>query len=88
MSASIVVLKSREFTIFVHNFRDSLLYVYRGTKNGANIDRIHVFKRGSDLVTVNEASRWIHAFKRGSDLVTVNEASKSIAYMKKRNQRF
>ncbi|GLJ34381.1 hypothetical protein SUGI_0691230 [Cryptomeria japonica] len=53
-------LSSGELLVFIHNFKDSCLHLYRSPKIGSNINNmspIHTFKRGFDLLSVDEGAR-------------------------------
>ncbi|GLJ34369.1 hypothetical protein SUGI_0691060 [Cryptomeria japonica] len=64
----VVVLKSGELMVFIHSFRDSSLYLYRGPKTGFYINNmgypIHAFRRGFDLVAVDETIRSMALYEK------------------------
>ncbi|KAH9293003.1 hypothetical protein KI387_041803 [Taxus chinensis] len=57
----VAVLKSGELMVFIHNFKDSCLYLYRCPKVGYNLNNtscpIYTFRRGFDLLALDESTR-------------------------------
>ncbi|XP_057849503.2 uncharacterized protein LOC131060344 [Cryptomeria japonica] len=67
----VVVLKSRELIVFVHSLRDSSLYLYHCPKIGVSINKIHAFKRGFELVAVDEATRSIALYEKEKSKILI-----------------
>lgn len=68
----VIILKSGELQIFIHNFTHSYLNLYRYSKIGCNM---------------NNMGHPIHALRRGFDLLAVDEGTRSMAlYAKERSK--
>ncbi|GLJ34389.1 hypothetical protein SUGI_0691410 [Cryptomeria japonica] len=70
----VVILKSGELMVFLHNFTDPSLSLYRYPKVGFNNmgPPIHTFRRGFDLLAVDEATRSMALYEK--------ERSKTVIY--------
>ncbi|GLJ34362.1 hypothetical protein SUGI_0690900 [Cryptomeria japonica] len=75
----VVGLKSRELIIFVHSFRDSSLYLYHCPKIGVSINKIHSFKRGFDLVAVDEVARSIALYEKEKSKILIYKFDESFS---------
>eukprot|EP01018_Ginkgo_biloba_P033752 Gb_25339 [translate_table: standard] len=64
----VVLLKSGESLIFIHNHRGGCLYVYHCPRIGTklyNRNPIHTFRRGFDLLCVDEGTRLVALYDAG-----------------------
>ncbi|GLJ33822.1 hypothetical protein SUGI_0679990 [Cryptomeria japonica] len=77
----VVVLKSRELIVFVHSIRDSSMYLYRCPKIGVNINDmdhpIHTFRRGINLLAVDEATRSIALYEKEASKIAIYKFDES-----------
>ncbi|GLJ34374.1 hypothetical protein SUGI_0691140 [Cryptomeria japonica] len=71
----VVILKSGELMVFIHNFKDSSLYLYRCPKIGVNINNtshpILTFRRGFDLLAVDEATRSMALYEKDRSKIVI-----------------
>lgn len=77
----VVILKSGELMVFIHNITDSSLYLYRYPKIGFNINirgcPIYVFRRGFNLLAVDEASRSMALYEKERSKIVIYKFDES-----------
>ncbi|KAH9295645.1 hypothetical protein KI387_043897 [Taxus chinensis] len=77
----VAVLKSGELMVFIHNFKDSCLYLYRCPKVGYNLNNtscpIYTFRRGFDLLALDESTRYMALYGKERSKIVIYKFDES-----------
>ncbi|XP_057849508.2 uncharacterized protein LOC131060346 [Cryptomeria japonica] len=77
----VVILKSGELLVFIYNFIDSSLYLYRRPKIGFNMNKrgppIYTFRRGFDLLAVDEGTRSMAMYEKERSKIVIYKFDES-----------
>ncbi|XP_057831411.1 uncharacterized protein LOC131042113 [Cryptomeria japonica] len=67
----VVLFKSGESVVFIHNFKDSYLELFHCARLGSHLIEIRTFKRGFDMLSIDEASRAVAFYDRDNFKIAI-----------------